>query len=145
MAIASLTGGRIGGGEFEYRQGWKFEGTDLAINANTTWSTGSGYVDVETAGLVQIVIKATGANAGSAGVVTFSFVAVGASTGMTVPVTASFTKTLTVAGTTAKAVDFLVDCSAYGKLKLLSVANGDASQALAEVNAEIFWKIKRAY
>jgi len=91
------------------------------------------------------VIKATGANAGSAGVVTFSFVAVGAASGMTVPVTPSFTKTLTVAGTDAKAIDFLVDCSAYGKIKLLSVANGDAAHGLTGVNAEIFWKVKRAY
>ena len=70
MAISQLCGGKIGGGEFEYRQGYKFESSNLAINANTTWSTGSAYVDVESAGLAQIVLKAKGANASSAGTVT---------------------------------------------------------------------------
>ena len=145
MAIAQLTGGKIGGGEFEYRQGWKFEGSDLSINANTTWSTGSSYVDVESAGLAHVVVKATGANASSAGTVTFNFKAVGDSATMTAPTSVSFSKALTLNANNAVAVDFLVDCSAYGDLKLSSVVNGDASYGLTGVNAEIYWKVKRAF
>lgn len=145
MAIAQLTGGPIGGGEFEYRQGWKFEATDLAINANTTWSTGSSYVDVEKAGLAHVVLRAKGANASSAGTVTFNFVAVGDADKMTAPTVNSFSQTLTLNANNAVARDFLVDCSAYGDLKLSSVVNGDATYALANVNAEIYWKQKRAY
>lgn len=145
MATSQIAGGHIGGGEFEYRQGWKFETDDLAINANTTWSTGSGYVNVEGAGLAHMVIRAKGANASSSGTVTFNFVAVGASATMTAPTSASFSKTLTLNANNAVAVDFLVDCSAYGNLKLSSVVNGDATYALANVNAEIYWKQRRAY
>lgn len=35
MTIVQLTGGRIDGGEFEYRQGYRFESSDLTIAANT--------------------------------------------------------------------------------------------------------------
>lgn len=145
MAIAQLAGGKIGGGEFEYRQGWKFESADLSINANTTWSTGSSYVDVESAGLAHVVVKATGANASSAGTVTFNFKAVGDSATMTAPTSVSFSKALTLNANNAVAVDFLVDCSAYGNLKLSSVVNGDAAYGLTGVNAEIYWKVKRAF
>lgn len=145
MAIVQLTGGKITGGEFEYRQGWEFSSDDLALDAGATWSTGSSYVDVEGAGLAQIVLKAKGANASSSGTVTFNFIAVGDSSTMTVPTTTSFSQTLTLNANNAVARDFLVDCSAYGDLKLASVVNGDASYALTAVNAEIYWKQKRAY
>ncbi len=145
MAISQLCGGKIGGGEFEYRQGYKFESSDLAIDAGDTWSTGSAYVDVESAGLAQIVLKAKGANASSAGTVTFNFIATGDSSTMTVPTVTSFSQTLTLNANNAVARDFLVDCSAYGDLKLASVVNGDATYALADVNAEIYWKVKRAF
>ena len=145
MAISQLCGGKIGGGEFEYRQGWKFSSDDLALDAGATWSTGSAYVDVESAGLAQIVLKAKGANASSAGTVTFNFIATGDSATMAVPTVTSFSQTLTLTANTAAARDFLVDCSAYGDLKLASVVNGDATYALADVNAEIFWKVKRAF
>lgn len=145
MAIAQLTGGKIGGGEFEYRQGWKFSSDDLALDAGATWSTGSSYVDVESAGLAQIVLKAKGANASSAGIVTFNFIATGDPSTMTAPTVTSFSQTLTLNANTAVARDFLVDCSAYGNLKLASVVNGDATYGLTGVNAEIFWKVKRAF
>ena len=145
MVVSQLTGGKIGGGEFEYRQGWKFEASDLNINAGATWNTGSAYVDVETAGLAQIVLKAKGANASSEGTVTFNFIAVGDDAKMTAPTGPSFSKTLTLNGNNAVAVDFLVDCAAYGKMKLASIVNGDATYALENVNVEIYWKQKRAY
>lgn len=144
MAIAQITGGRIGGGEFEYRQGYKFESADLSINANTTWSTGSSLVNVESAGLAQIVLKAKGANASSAGTVTFNFVAVGDAS-MATPTVTSFSQTVTLNAATAVARDFLVDCSAYGNLKLASVVNGDATYGLTNTNVEIYWKVKRAF
>ena len=145
MTIAQLAGGKITGGEFEYRQGYKFEAADLSIDANTTWSTGSSYVNVEGAGLAHVVIRAKGANASSAGTVTFNFTAVGDPTTMTAPTTTSFSQTLTVAGTTLVARDFIIDCSAYGNLKIKSIVNGDATYGLTNVNGEIYWKQKRAY
>ncbi len=146
-----IIGGRInnvGAGEYQDEIGYRFVDTDIAtINAGATWSTGSDWIDIRGTTDFQILCKFTGANASSAGNVTFNFICKGdGSTTTYTPTTASFTVVGALSGTSAIVKDGLISSrGGYGYIKLLSIVNGDATYALANVNAQIYWKTVRAY
>jgi len=152
MTVVKLDGGMLdstanyGIGEFWEKQGYQFEETDITVDANTTWTTGTDWVDVRGASIVQILCSFTGANAGSSGNVTFGFVAKpdNAATFDT-PTTASFSVVGALNANTEVVKDALANTEAYGYIKLLSIINGDATYALADVNVELWYKTKAMY
>jgi len=146
--VTKLVGGRfdVGGvGEFIEEAGYKFLDSDISsISAGASWTTGSGWVDVRGAGVTQIIVKATGANASSSGTVTFTFGAKPES-GSIFPETTvgSFSMTLDLDADNEVVKDALINTEAYGYLKLQSIENGDSSYAVEDVNAYLYYKLKK--
>jgi hypothetical protein len=109
------------------------------IAANTTYTTVSNPIEVLYAGSAYIQVLFTGANASSSGNVTFNFVARG-DPAHSWPTATTFSIVGALSTNTAVIVDKLLDTSGWYDIKVLSIANGDATYALSTVNANLSYK-----
>lgn len=110
-----------------------------SIAAATTYTTASNAIGVFYAESAYIQVSFTGANASSSGNVTFNFVARGDSA-HSWPTTASFSVVAALNANNAVIVDKLIDTSGWYELKVLSIANADATYAITAVNANLSYK-----
>lgn len=122
---------------------WTFLNQDIStINANSTWTTGSDWIDVRKVEQVQILCKFTGSNASQSGVVVFNFICLGNPDQGYVPTVPSFSVTLAPNGTNTVIGDALINVLSYGYVKLFSIQNTDASYSISNVNAQMYIKYK---
>jgi len=117
-----------------------FYTTSVTVTSATTYSTASDQVaDVLVANKAYITVQATGSNASASGVMTFSFVGV-CSDDQSYPTESDFDITVTLSGTSTVRAGGSVDVEPYSYLKVLSIANADATYDATGCNATLAYK-----
>ena len=107
---------------------------------SSTYSTASDITpSVFNAQWADIQITANGTHSSTNGVVTFNFVARGHEDDSW-PTAASFSMEITMSGSSAQIANGNVDCRSYYDIKVLSIANGDATYQATALNASISYK-----
>ncbi len=117
---------------------FKFIAADTTVNAGATVTPTSLVADVLPGEELLITVKGKAA-AASTSTVTFNFVGRG-HPGAPWPTVTDFSVVLTLNGTTEAVRNMVIDGIPFYEIKLLSIVNGDGSNALSAVNAYVGYK-----